>query len=30
MHRDPDAASFINGTELTVDGGQTQIHAGHH
>jgi NAD(P)-dependent dehydrogenase (short-subunit alcohol dehydrogenase family) len=24
-----DAASFINGTELTVDGGQTQIYAGH-
>jgi NAD(P)-dependent dehydrogenase (short-subunit alcohol dehydrogenase family) len=23
------AASFINGTELTVDGGQTQIYAGH-
>ncbi|KGH46815.1 MULTISPECIES: glucose 1-dehydrogenase [Modestobacter] len=24
-----DAAGFINGTELTVDGGQTQIYAGH-
>jgi NAD(P)-dependent dehydrogenase (short-subunit alcohol dehydrogenase family) len=24
-----DRASFINGTELTVDGGQTQIYAGH-
>jgi NAD(P)-dependent dehydrogenase (short-subunit alcohol dehydrogenase family) len=24
-----DAASFINGTQLTVDGGQTQIYAGH-
>ncbi|MAP64404.1 MAG: oxidoreductase [Microbacterium sp.] len=24
-----DAASFVNGIELTVDGGQTQIYAGH-
>jgi NAD(P)-dependent dehydrogenase (short-subunit alcohol dehydrogenase family) len=24
-----DAAAFINGTQLTVDGGQTQIYAGH-
>lgn len=24
-----DEASFVNGTELTVDGGQTQIYAGH-
>jgi NAD(P)-dependent dehydrogenase (short-subunit alcohol dehydrogenase family) len=24
-----DAASYINGTELTIDGGQTQIYAGH-
>jgi NAD(P)-dependent dehydrogenase (short-subunit alcohol dehydrogenase family) len=24
-----DAAGFINGTQLTVDGGQTQIYAGH-